>query len=114
MGKWVDTLTQIKGYLATMAGVDATARVIATGQTTLSDANQKALHAGAQVYKRLSIANSPNTPIGSPVFVGLTGVLTTTGFPLPDIGELVLMNVDINTIYVIGTSTDIVCWRGEV
>jgi DNA-binding beta-propeller fold protein YncE len=102
-----DNVTRIRNSLEA-------ARVITTGQTTLTDANQKRLHSGSIIYKRLFLALSPANPIGDPIYVGLTGVTPSTGFPVPDIGELVMMNIDINTLYVIGTATDIVCWRGEV
>lgn len=69
--------------------------------------------ATSKVYKRIILSLGADT--ANPIYVGNTGVTTSTGFNVPDIGSVELLNVDISTLYAIGTSgaTEILTWIGE-
>jgi hypothetical protein len=67
--------------------------------------------ATSRVYKRIVIISHGDN-FGDPC-VGKSDVTILTGHQLSSLRDTVLYNVDISTLYGIGTSGDKICWIGE-
>lgn len=85
-------------------------RVISHGQVTMTGGAVQ-LSGTSKVYKRLIL--SPHPDNAADMFAGIAGVTISTGEPVAALSPIEYQYVDISTIYVVGTASDKVCWRGE-
>ncbi len=96
--------------LASIADIQADTRLIDHNQVAMTGSAVQ-LSATSKVYKRLIL--SPHPDAAADMFAGKTGVTILTGEYVSALAPVEYINVDISTVYVIGTASDKVCWRGE-
>lgn len=94
---------------AAIGTVGTTSAAVSVGQQT-SNTSAVQLSAGSNVPTNGIIVEALKAN-AAPVYIGGSGVLTTTGFEL-QAGQAVSFTCNLNTLYVIGANnTDKVCWN---
>lgn len=96
--------------MGSMDGHFTDARSIDHNQVTMTGSAVQ-LSATSKVYKRLIL--SPHPDNSADMFSGKTGVTISTGEFVSALMPIEYINIDISIVYVIGTASDKVCWRGE-
>jgi len=82
---------------------------ITSGQLTMTGSAVRP-SATSKVYKKLILF--PKSSNGDIIFLGNSGVTISNGLELSELVPVVLYNVDVSTIYAIGTASDILTWAG--
>jgi hypothetical protein len=83
--------------------------VVTSGQLAMTGSAVRPSDA-SKVYKKLYLMPDPNN--GAAIYIGPSGVSAGTGLYVSELVPTVLYNVDIATVYAIGTASDVLTWAG--